>query len=44
MDVLAGHALDAEVDDAVGEEQRVADGDLGGGAARTRRTRNHGSP
>ena len=30
MNVLAGHALDAEVDDTVAEEQRVADADLGG--------------
>jgi hypothetical protein len=30
MNVLAGHAFDAEVDDTVGEEQRVADADLGG--------------
>src|SRR5688572_26330001 len=30
MNVLAGHALDAEVDDTVGKEQRVADADLGG--------------
>jgi len=30
MNVLAGHTLDAEVDDTVAEEQRVADANLGG--------------
>jgi hypothetical protein len=30
MNVLAGHTLDAEVDDTVAEEQRIADADLGG--------------